>query len=647
MKRLLAGAAALAIVPASVQAQDEPTLTADEIIVSGGLTPVAADAYGRANSVVTAEEIERRQIREVSEVLRSLPGVSVNRSGGPGGLTQVRLRGAEGNHVLVLIDGIEVSAPQGGEYDFAGLLSSDIERVEVLRGPQSALYGSNATSGVISITTKRGERNSFAAGGSLEAGSNETYQLSAFMRGGGEDFDVSFSAVGRRDGGFDVSEDPGGQDDEDRNFTLNGKANFDVTEELAVGGTFRLTDRESDFDQFNFGSATRGGLVTDRDDFLQQREIFASLHGDLETFGGRVVHGLRFAYTDVASTNFTAGARSSDVESDRIKAAYQATIAIDAATVADADHQLTLATEWEQERFQNVDPALVFDPTQLAQQSRNLFGFAGEYRGTFFDDLDVQLGLRYDVNDDFENAFTYSVGVSYFVDATGTRFRGSVGTGVTNPSFFEQFGFIPATFQGNPDLKPEENFSWDIGVEQGIWDDRVIVDVTYFQERLKDEIATVFGPPPTFLSTPVNQTGVSRRQGVEVGVTVEPLEGLFLRGSYTWLDADEPNDLVEVRRPRHEGEVNVSYSFLGGDATVGADVRFVLGNYDSDFTNFTANDRVRLDDYFLLDLTGAYRLNETVELTARIENVTDTDYEEIDGFATRGITGFAGVKLTF
>ncbi|MEM8699344.1 MAG: TonB-dependent receptor, partial [Pseudomonadota bacterium] len=504
------------------------------------------------------------------------------------------------------------------------------------------LYGSNATAGVISITTKRGARDGFVFGGSGEGGSNGTYQLSAFMRGGGEGFYMSFSATGRRDGGFDVSGDPGGSDDQDENVTLNGRLNVDLTEALSIGGTFRFTDRESDFDQFNFGAADVAGLVTDANNFVQQTEIFGSVNADLVTFGGRVVHGFRLDYTDVTSTNFTAGVASSDVESERYRAAYQATIALDAPRLEEADHQITLAGEWEREGFRNVNPTLVFDPSQLIKQDRTLFGVAGEYRGNFFNDLDVQFGGRYDINDEFENAFSYSVGVSYFLDATDTRFHGSVGTGASNPTFFEQFGFIPGTFIGNPDLEPETNFGWDIGAEQTFWQDRIVVDVTYFRERLKDEIAT-----PTFV-TPVNQTGTSRRQGFEIAASIEPISGLTIAGNYTWLDASNPDGSTEVRRPQHEGGVNIAYSFLEGRASLGADGRFVFGNVDTDFTAPAFGTTVTsLDDYFLLDLNGSYQMTDKVQLTARIENVTDTDYEELDGFETRGITGFAGVRVSF
>ncbi|MEL6794857.1 MAG: TonB-dependent receptor plug domain-containing protein, partial [Pseudomonadota bacterium] len=369
-----------------------------DVVVSGGLTPIAADELGRANSVVTSEEIERRQIREVSEVLRALPGVAVSRSGGPGGLTQVRIRGSEANHVLVLIDGVEVASPQGGEYDFAGLLAADVARVEVLRGPQSALYGSNATAGVISITTKKGRRNSFAYGASVEGGTNESGDVSAFVRGGAEQYDVSLSVAARRDGGFDVSGDPGGEDDEDENITVNLRANGDIAADVRVGGTFRFTDRESDFDQFNFGAADSAGLVTDQNNFLQQREIFASLNAEFDGFGGSLRHGPKAQFTSVLSDNFTDGVNDSSTRGERLKLGYQGTVALDGAPIDAANHTLTLLGEFEHEEFENRDPALVFDPSQLGVQERDLFGFAAEYRGTFFDRLDIQLSARHDFN---------------------------------------------------------------------------------------------------------------------------------------------------------------------------------------------------------------------------------------------------------
>lgn len=639
-------AANIAAPAAYGQSTDEPILL-DEIVVSGGLTPIDADAYGRANSVVTSEVIERRQIREVSEVLRALPGVSVSRTGAGGTLTEVRIRGSEATHTLVLIDGIEAAAPESGVFDFGGLLAADVERVEVLRGPQSALYGSNATAGVISITTKQGRRNSFAYGGTIEGGTNETGDITAYVRGGGEKFDLSFSVAARRDGGFDISDSPNGKDDRDENITFNMRLNADLADDARVGGTLRLTDRESDFDQFNFGAATRDGLVTDSNNFLQQREFFASAFGEFDGFGGSLIHGPRAEFSNIRSDSFAGGVQNTSTEGERFKLAYQATAALDGATVAASDHTLTVLGEFEHESFINRDPAFVFDPSQLGRQNRDLFGFAAEYRGAIFEGFDLQLSARHDVNDAFKDATTYSASVSYNIPTTGTRLRASIGRGVTNPTFTEQFGFIPASFLGNQNLDPEENFGWDIGIEQTFLNGRAMIDVTYFNEKLDNEIVTNFDPV-TFVATPVNAAGKSDRQGIEVTGSVEVIDGLNLSASYTYTDSENAAGVREVRRPEHEGSVNIDYTFLDGAATIGGDVRFVLDNFDSDFTAASNGvNQVKLDDYAIFNIYGSYRFTENAVVYGRIENLTDQNYEELDGFATRGITGFAGVRLTF
>lgn len=645
MTRYLFCATALAALPTAALA-GEPLLL-DEIVVSGGRTPIGAQAYGRANSVVTAEQIEERQLTEVSEVLRALPGVSVSRTGGPGGATEVRLRGAESNQVLVLIDGIEVAGPETGTYDFGGLLAADIARVEVLRGPQSSLYGANATAGVISIITRRGARDSFHYGGSIEGGTDETANIEGYLRGGGKNYDASLSLVRRRAGGFDVSDSPHGHPDRDRNVTFNAKGNVDVSEDFSLGATFRYTDRKSDFDGFAYGAATKAGLVYDENNFLKQRAVSASVHSKLKAFGGRVEHLARFDVADITSLNFTDATRDANVHSDRLRGSYQATVALDAPDVEQANHTLTLAGEWKRETFRNVEADLVFDPSQLNEEQRNLFGLTAEYRGNLFDALDVQIGLRHDVNDDFKDTTTFSAGLSYRLKQTDTRLHASIGTGVTNPTFYEQFGFIPATFIGNPDLKPEENFGWDVGVEQSFLNGRAVIDITFFQERLKNEITTVF-LPPDYLSMPVNFDGTSHRHGIEVTASYTPIDKLTFDVSYTWVDAHDANNQIEVRRPRHEGRLGARYSFLGGDAAISASARFVAGNHDFDYTAASYGaDVVRLGDYVVVDIAGSYKVNDRIELTARVDNLTDTHYEELYGYASAGITAYAGVRVRF
>jgi vitamin B12 transporter len=626
----------------AVEAQEPVELPA--IIVTGGLTPIRASAIGRAVTVVTAQEIADRGVKYAVDALRNVPGLEVSRTGSFGGLTQVRIRGAEANHTKVFIDGIDVSTPDSGEFDFAGLLAADIERIEVLRGPQSSLFGANALGGVVSIITKQAEREGIEVGGSLDGGTDETIGGSAFARSRSELAALSLSVAARDTGGFDVS-DTNGEDDGDENVTLNLRGELYPTDWLTAGGSLRIVDRDSDYDQFNFGAPTRAGLVTDADLVTSRTEIFSSLYADAAAFDGRLEHGPFFSYTRATTTNNTDGRRDSDTTSDRTLFRYRGTVAIDASTIDAANHTLTLATEVQRETFQNNDADLVFDPSQLDEQKRTLLGLVGEYRANLFDALDLQLSLRHDFNDDFEDETTYAAAASYSVAATGTRFHGSIGRGVQNPTMFEQFGFIPGQFNPNPDLKPEESFGWDIGVEQSFLDERIVIDVTYFDQDLDNEIRTLF-PPPDFVGTPINEDGKSDRRGVELAGTFRPIDPLSLKLTYTYLDAEDPDGGQEVRRPRHSLGFEATLTFLDGRARVTVDGRYVRDNEDLDFrAPFVAGNRVQLDDYTLVNVTASYALTETFQLFGGVRNLLDEEYEEVFGYATEGITGFAGVRV--
>lgn len=644
MNRSIAAPLALICLSTPVFAQsDSAPIALDSVVVSGGLTPIAEEAYGRASSVITAEEIEDRGIVYAVDAIRALPGVSVSRTSGLGGLTQIRLRGAEGNHTLVLIDGIEVSAPQDGEYDFSALLASDIARLEVLRGPQSALYGSNAVGGVISIITKGASAQGRSFGGSLETGTDETVAGSGFFRYRDEKAALSISGAVRRTGGFDTSDDPGGKDDSDRNMTLNVKGEVFVTDWLTVGATGRMVDRKFDFDTFNFGAATRSGLVTEDNSFTDRTEVFASVYARAKSLGGRVEHLARAQYGQDNTESFAGNTPTADSSASRTALRYQITGAIDAPTLDAAQHRVTLAGEFERETFVNENPAIVFAPTQLDEQQREQFSIVGEYRGTFLDRLDLQLGLRQDFNDNFDDATTWSAGASYRLPSTGSRFHASAGTAVQNPSLFEQFGFTN-DFLPNPDLQPEESFGWDVGIEQTFLDGDAVIDVTYFQQDLENEITADFSnfPAP---ATPLNQTGTSDRQGVEISAELYPTDWVDMRLSYTWLDAKNPDGSTETRRPKHEFGASLTTRFMEDRASLTLDGRYVAGNRDSDFTaaSFGAS-QIKLDDYLVLNVNGAYRLNDKVELYGGARNLLDEEYQELDGYATEGLTGFLGVR---
>ncbi|MEL6316193.1 MAG: TonB-dependent receptor [Pseudomonadota bacterium] len=649
----VAAGAGLVCVCTAAQAQSEDAETSaedvqvmEELLVSGGRTPIAVDEVGRAFTVITGQELERRQIRYVADALRQVPGVAVNRSGSFGGLTQIRVRGGEGNAVLVLIDGVEVSAISGGEFDFGGLTSADIDRIEVLRGPQSALYGSNAASGVISIITKGGRRNALETSIALEGGTDATGLFSGAVRGGGEIWDGALSLAHRRTGGFDVSTIGGGERDGDSNITLNAKASVDPLDSLSIDGSFRFVTRDSETDGFDFTGGPLQGFVIDADSENDQTEIFAALSAAATPFAAPLTLTSKLEFSDVNSASLTDGIETFESRGFRFHASQQASYAFDTPGFADARHVVTLAGEIEREVNEPSTGALVTE-----DQVRDLFGIVGEYRGDFFDVISLQAGARNDRNDAFENSTTFSVASSVRHPRTGTRLHGSVGTGVVNPTFFEQFGSSPGLFIGNPDLEPEQTFGWDVGVEQTLLGGKLVVDATYFRATVTDEIVSGFNAAAG-LPTSVNADFESEAQGVELAVTAQPLENLTLVGAYTYtLSIDGGTQTLEVRRPRHAAGLKATYAFLDGRARVGADVTYTGDNRDSDFTVFFTNGFsagvATLDDYVRLDLTGAYQLTDAIEITARVENATDASYEEVFNFRTQGAAGFLGLRAKF
>lgn len=600
----------------AVHAQAQDALTLDPIIVSGGLTPIEAARYGRSVSVITAQEISERGLLSVQEALRSVPGVSVNGTGHS--FTQVRIRGGEGNHTLILIDGVE-AAGGDGEYILTGLETANIERIEVLRGPQSVYYGSNASAGVINIITKKGT-GGVQAGGSVEFGAG--WAASGFYSWRGERGGVSIGLAKRDDKGWDYSGSDG-EKDGIRRWTLNLAGDFRVAEGLTFGFTFRKSEEDYDYDSNSFTALTAEQyVVDDPTQFSDRDEQTMQVYADHEASGGRLTSRLSWERTDNSLANN--GLPPTETESEAIKA--RLSYGLDG-PLARGGQALSLLLEREEDRSSS-NPLYNRDNTSIA----------AEYRGSFSSGLDIQLGARFDDNSVFGDSWTWNAAASYRFDS-GVRLHASAGTGVVNPSYFELYANAFG-YTGNPNLDPERNESFDIGVEVPIAQGKGTIDVTYFNETLTDEITAVGTGPGTF--SYINQTGESDRQGVEVSGRLDATDTLSLRLGYTWLDATNPNGSIEVRRPKHELGLGATLRLFGGRGTVSADARYVDGNFDSQFFGTFAT--AELPDYWKVDLAATYDMTDSLRLTARIENLLDEDYQDSWGYASRGRTAYIGLS---
>jgi len=642
--RRAASAAFLAsLAPAADAVAQEMTRVAPETVVTATRVPLPPEQVGSAVTVLEEDDLERRQTTHISDILREVPGVAVNRAGPVGSVTQVRLRGAEANQTVVLIDGIEVADPTNSEFNFADLLASDIERVEILRGPQSALWGADAIGGVVNIITKRG-RDGFEAEGSVEAGSFNTVQSHAALRGGQEGLNGAVAVTHLRTDGTDISRGPG-DDDGHENLTFSTTGGVSLLDNLEIEVAGRYIDSENEFDpqDFSFPATPTAGLVIDGDELQETEQLFGRIEAKLDLFDGLWQQRASLSASDVDKDFFSDGARTSTNKGRRARADYQSTFQLSTSELAEAEHTLILLAEREDERFENIGATPASPENQ--KRFRKSTGLVAEYRLGLFDRLFLSGAIREDINTDFQNATTWRATAAYVVEPTGTRLHGSYGKGVTNPTFFEQFGFFPGSFEGNPDLKPESSRGFDVGVEQPFFDGRVVLDVTYFRADLEDEIATIFDPG-TGLLTVENEQGESERQGVEVSLNAEPLPGLVVDAAYTFTDSEDADGREEVRRPRHIASLAANQSFLDERASLGFTVRYNGEQEDSDFRP-TTGDRVTLDDYALVDLQGRYRISDNAEIFGRIENLLDDRYEEVFSFRSSGLGAFAGIRVRF
>lgn len=659
---IAAGLAAGVAMPPPAVAQEvaqtgAPAMTLPEISVVATRTPQPIDRIGSALSVITREELENRQTTAVADALRSVPGVSVAQNGTVGTLTQVRIRGAEPNHTLVLIDGIQVNDPANGlAFDFGNLLVGDIERIEVLRGPQSALYGSEAIGGVINIVTRRGE-GPVQGDVRVEGGSFLTAQGFGNVSGAGERYGFSASINAFRTNGINIS-DFGTEEDGYDNLTLNARGRFNPTENLELRLVGRYTNATVETDPQDIATLppgftvpanpdTYGRIIDSPVEQTDTEQLFANGEAELTLFDGRWEQIVGASVSDTDSEFQSTFFGDSFADGRLFNLDYQSNVYLETPDLARAEHVFTLFAEREEITFSNAN-----------QSDRGSVDYSvvGQYQLSLIDQIFLTGSVRHDINELFEDDTTYRVTAAYRLEETGTRFHASYGTGTQQPTPIELFGFAPGFFVGNPDLRPETSRGWDIGIEQSLVDERLVLDITYFQNEIEDEINGFFFDPALGTTTAVNRPGTSEIQGVELTATWrDALPGLDLSGSYTYTDATQPfsdadgsrGTFRQVRQPEHTASFAANYRFLDDRANLNLTVDYVGARNDVFFLQPVEPNRVvELDAYTLVDLAGSYEISDRVELFGRIENLLDEDYEEVFDFNTPGIGGFAGVRIS-
>jgi vitamin B12 transporter len=640
--------AAASIIQAGTLAAEpgaEDSAQVDNIVVTAHLTPASGPEISSAYSVIERPLFERRQSIFAADILQDVPGVSMSRSGTFGSKTVARVRGAEANQVMVMIDGIRVNDLAGDDaYNFANLTSYDIDRVEVLRGPQSALYGSDAMAGVINVITRRADK-PLSGRAFVEAGSFDTRNAGVQIGTAREKVNVNFGGSYLDTEGTNISKQ-GSEKDGYQNLTTTFSAAYDPTEKLGFDFLGRFTDAKSDFDDAAFGPPIDADRTTDASqDYLQGKMRLA-------VFDEHWTHEWRLTGVNTDNVNMNDGVWNDSTAGEKRGAYYQTSIGLYDDAAAGIDHRLTLAIDYQDQKYKQRGIVQPWGDPNKDEKLDNT-GYVAEYVAQPLSAWNVSLALRYDDNSDFQNATTYRTTTSYFVDRFDVRFRGSLGTGQKNPTFTERFGFFTSassSFVGNPYLKPEESTGWDVGLDIGFMDGGLVLKGTYFDENLDNEINGFFCDPVLFTCTAINEQGTSERRGLEAAFDADLPANLDLNASYTFTDATEPaaagGSQIEVRRPRHMAALNINYAFVQDRGNLNFNASYSGKQEDDDFSSFPAS-RVELDAYTLVNLAVGFEITKLVAVTGRVDNLFDKDYENVYGFASPGRGIFAGVRLNF
>lgn len=607
----------------------------EEVLVSASLLPIAASRSANAITVIDSEQLKNRAAVSVSDLLRDIPGLAVSRSGVVGSQTQVRVRGTEANHLLVLIDGVEAGDPsQSDELNWATITASDIERIEVIRGPQSALRGSDAVAGVVNIIT-RSAKEPFSARFFAEAGSYGLHHSGITLGTKGDSTDLLLGASHLETDGENISRS-GNEKDGYQNSSYRLKGSWTVNENLRLSTAGSYIHGMSEFDSDD----DFDGLVEDQNKVSEFCNSTFRTQVDYQSSDGRYQHKLVYARAENINesyTDFTLG----DVTS-AIKDQYQYTGSV---FWAGTSQRLSLLLEREEEDFQQRGEITSWGANPNQDRERDTDSVALEYRSDISGSMTFALSGRYDDNSEFDSAKTFRAEVVYQLNDTA-RLRSTFGTAVKNPTFSERFGKY-TNFLGNPDLQPEESTSWELGVDRELAAGKLTVSATLFDAELENEINGFVFDAESGGFTSGNTDGISQRQGVELGASGVLSDNLSFSSAYTYTDSVESDGAGgfqdEIRRPRHTASVNISWQATD-KLHINTNAQFSGGQTDEFFT--FPSEIVKLDDYTLLNVNADYKATDKLDIYLRLDNLLDDQYEEVFGYRTLGFGANLGLRYS-
>jgi vitamin B12 transporter len=593
----------------------------DPVVVTATMVATPQEKIGATVSVVTGEEITQYNYDRIEDVFRQVPGVEVQTTGSPGKTTSLSIRGGGPQRSLVLIDGLRTASPTLGSTDIAEITIDSIDRIEIVRGPQSTLYGADAITGVVNIITKKGQ-GAPSASVWVEGGNYNTFREQLNVQGafGAFNFNVTGSQFNT---GGNLPHDDSAQ------TALSGRVGYD----FPWKGELSLIGRYSDLDlELPIFSTIPPPTVFDPD---ATNQIETGLYNikytqpifnwwNLSASFGQWFNNSNFRDTPSPGDITTI----SKINTSRIQGDVLSTFTI--------PKWNTLSLGWEYRSESGTNNTTGTFPTDFSATLDTL-AFFGQDEVSLFDRLFLGGGLRWEDNNQFGSSLTGRASAALVIKETGSKLRFAWGQGFRAPTINDLFfpGFA------NPDLKPEQSTSWEIGVDQRLWRDRIRFGATYFKQDFTDLIQFVFDPT-TFFVVPEN-VGRARIQGVEAYASFDPFDWIGFYVNYTYLDATDLDTNQQLRRvPRNTVNTGVMLTpFSRLSLFMQANV--VSSQFESEFAPRNPG-YFRIDTGGTLVLLGQHGRLNRLELTLRIQNLTNQSYDEVLGFPAPGINALAGLR---
>ena len=628
---LILGLCLFSVMPVHAQdtqdpADQEPRYIFDTIVVTASRTETPLNQVSGSITVITAEDIERSSQSTVAGLLRDVGGLSIAQNGGPGKNASVFLRGAESAYTLFMIDGVEINDPMspGRSFSPAHLSVDQVERIEVLYGSQSTLYGSDAIAGVVNVITRRGE-GSPKIGASIEGGALGTFRGRAGLSGGAEGYQYALDGSFLNTRGISANALGSMEEDGYRNTTLGGRLGATPAANASVDLTWRYTDGRADIDN----GVGPGGDDPNR--VNSSRQLFIRPSATLRLWSQRWKQTLGYSLVDHSREDDNPVdenqgiALNSTFDARLHKVDWQNTLLLsDGNTLV-----FGAETELEQGESESKGPF----PSTFDRRTVRMTGFYLQELLQYGDALFATLGVRADHHSRYGTEVTYSIASNAYWEESGTRIKGAFGTGYKAPSLFQLYSSF-----GDSTLQAGTSKSWEAGLEQYLADQRLMAGVTYFDNTFDNMVGW-----DSETSSYKNVFKATSR-GMELTGRYSASGGTTLRAYYTLTDSkDHESDEQLLRRPRHSGGIVLDRRVRQG-IDLNLSYRFSGERRDNDFSTWPATPAT-LDGYGIVNVAANWKITPNIQVFGRIDNFFDADYEEILGYGTVGITGYVGVRL--